>query len=142
MTAPHRRCAPGRFFRVLVFVAALLHVILWLSPLAGPHWLAMYDVWLLDFDGYGAAIDYHPVLYWTLLASWLLMLAGLFFYVSAARVGMIALVALSIALSLAWGIRVLTPLEAALGAMLAVVDGALIAMAYCRPVGAEFERPR
>jgi len=132
----------NRLFRCLVTAAAVLHVVLWLAPLAGPGWLDMYDVWLLNFDGYGASIGYHPVVYWTLFATWLLILAGLFFYVSAARMGMIALVGLSIGLSFTWGIRVLTPLEAALGPLLAVVDGAVLAMAYCPPVGAEFDRHR
>lgn len=131
-----------RFFRILTVVAAALHVLLWLAPLWAHRWLASYDVWLLDFDGYGASLSYSPVLYWCLFASWLLVLAGLFFYVAAARAGLVILIGISIVLGLMWGTRVLTPVEAALGPLAAVIDGALIAMAYCRPVNTEFERDR
>lgn len=131
-----------RLFRTLVAAAAVLHVLLWSAPLAGPGRLKTFDVWLLDFDGYGAFIDYSPVLYWCLFASWLLVFAGLFFYVAAARTGLVILIGISIGLSLAWGIRVLTPYEAAAGPLLAVIDGAVIAMAYLAPIRMEFERHR
>lgn len=132
----------NRFFRALVVVAVLAHLLVWLAPLFGPEVLEGYDVWLLNFDGYGASIAYSPVLYWCLFASWLLLFAGLFFYVSAARAGLILLIAATLGLDLAWGIRVLPPHEVIAGSLLAVIDGALIAMAYLPPVRTEFDRHR
>jgi len=130
-----------RLFRVLVAAAALLHVLLWLAPLAAVD-LTGHGAWLLELDGYGAAIAYHPVLYWSLFTTWLLVLAGLFFYVSAARFALLALIGISAGLSLGWGIRVLTPAEAALFPVLSVIDGAVLAMAYCPPLRDEFQRGR
>ena len=120
----------NRLFRTLIFSAALLHILLWLEPFIKHPWSESLDVWLLDFDGYGAALPYNPVLYWCLFASWLLILVGLFFYVAAARTGLVVLTITSIALSIAWGVRLFTPYDVTLGELLAVVDGALIVMAY------------
>jgi len=131
-----------RLFRPLIVVAALLHAFLWLAPVLGEDWLTGYDAWLFELDGYGAAVGYSAVLYWCLFASRLLVLAGLFFHVTAARAVFVILVGVSIVLGFMWGIRVLAPFEAALGVLAAVIDGALIAMAYCPPVRAEFERAR
>ena len=133
---------PNHTFRSFTVTAFLLHVILWLGPFTDHPWFEAFDVWLLDFDGYGASLPYNPILYWCLFASWLLILTGMFFYVSAARAGLIALTVISIVLNIVWGIRVLTPYETALSELLAVVDGALIVMAYWSPVRAEFERDR
>lgn len=130
-----------RLFRALVTVAAALHTYLWLIPVMALE-PTDYGAWLLELDGYGAAIAYHPALYWSLFATWLLILAGLFFYVSAARFGLLLLIIASAGLSLGWGIRVLTPLEAALFPLLAVVDGVVLAMAYCPPLRDEFQRGR
>lgn len=132
----------NRLFRLLVAAAVVLHLVLWLVPAAGGGWLDGFRGWLLDFDGYGADIRYTPVLYWCLFASWLLILAGLFFYVAAARSGFLALTGISIVLSSYWGVRVFAPREAALDTLLAVIDGALIAMAYFSPVRTEFQRQR
>lgn len=129
-------------FRTLVLAAAALHAWLWLAPVTEIGWRPGYGAWLLEFDGYGASIAYHPVLYWSLFASWLLILAGLFFYVAAARFGLIALIGISAGLSLGWGVRVLTPVEASLVPVLAVIDGAVLAMAYCSPLRDEFQRGR
>lgn len=132
----------NRVFRILVVAAFLLHTVLWLGPFTEQPWLESVDVWLLDFDGYGAAMPYHPILYWCLFASWLLVLVGLFFYVSAARGGLILLILVSLALGIAWGVRVLAPHEVVLSELLSVIDGALIVMAYWSPVRAEFARAR
>lgn len=132
----------NRVFRTLISAAVLLHALLWLEPFMTHPWSENLDVWLLDFDGYGAALPYNPVLYWCLFASWLLILAGLFFYVAAARTGLVVLTITSIALSIAWGVRVFTPYDVALGELLAVVDGALIVMAYWSPVHEEFAQAR
>lgn len=132
----------NRVFRILVVAAFLLHAVLWLAPLVEHPWLESLDVWLLDFDGSGAVAPYNPILYWCLFSSWLLILTGLFFYVAAARSGLVLLTIISVALSIAWGIRVFTPCEAALSELLSVIDGALIAMAYCSPVRDEFARAR
>lgn len=129
-------------FRGFVLSAAALHAWLWLAPVMELGRTPGYGAWLLELDGYGAAIAYHPVLYWSLFASWLLILAGLFFYVAAARFGLLVLVIVSAGLSLGWGIRVLTPMEAALFPLLAVIDGAVLAMAYCPPLRDEFQRGR
>lgn len=134
--------SPNRLFRVLIVIALLLYVVLWLAPFAAHRWLEVFNVWLLDFDGYGALIAYSPVLYWCLFASWLLILTGLFFHVPTARPGFVILTVISVGLGFVWGVRVLTPYEAALGSLLAIIDGALIAMAYWSPVQAKFERPR
>lgn len=119
-----------------------LHLLLWLLPLAGPRWVPGFDVWLLRFDGYGAVLQHGLVVYWCLLASWVLILAGLYFYVAAARFALILIVIISAALSLTWGIRVLTSYESALDSLLAVVDGVVLGMAYWSPVRAEFEKQR
>lgn len=132
----------NRLFRSLVVAAVLLHLVLWLVPLSDGGWVDGFGGWLLDFDGYGAAVRYNPVLYWCLFSSWLLILAGLFFYVAAARSGFLVLTGISIGLSFYWGVRVLAPREAALDSLLAVIDGALIAMAYFSPLRMEFHRPR
>lgn len=136
------KISTARAFRALTLAAALLHLFLWLAPVLGPGRLAGFDVWLLNFDGYGASIGYSPVLYWCLFASWMLAYAGLFFYVGAARGVLIALTVITLGLVPAWGIRVLTPWEAAAGSLLAFVDGIVIAMAYLPPVRREFARRR
>jgi hypothetical protein len=64
-----------RLFRPLIAVAVVLHLAVWLLPLAGPRWLAGFDVWLLRFDGYGALLQHGQILFWCLLASWLLAMA-------------------------------------------------------------------
>lgn len=133
---------PGRLFRPLVAVAIGLHLFLWLLPLAGPRWIPGFDVWLLRFDGYGAAMQHGPVLYWCLLACWVLILVGLFFYVAAARFALVLLVAVSATLSLTWGVRVLTAYESTLDTLAAVIDGVVLAVAYWSPVRAEFEKQR
>lgn len=129
-------------FRALIVVAVVLHLLLWLGPVFGPGRLPVFDVWLLNFDGYGASMAYSPVLYWCLFASWLLVFAGLFFYVAAARAGLLVLFFISLSLGLVWGVRVLTPYEAAASPLLAAVDGIVITMAYSSPVRAEFDRRR
>jgi hypothetical protein len=129
-------------FRALVVTAAALHGFLWLAPVFGPGRIAGFDAWLLNFDGYGASIAYSPVLYWCLFASWLLVLTGLFFYIPAARAGLVILLVITTGLGLAWGIRVLTPFETAAASLLAIAGGVLAAMSYLPPVRVEFGRHR
>ena len=131
-----------RLFRPLIAVSVVMHLAVWLLPVAGPRWLKGFDVWLLRFDGYGALLQHGQILYWCLLTSWLLILTGLFFYVAASRFALVLLIAVSAILSFTWGIRVLTSYESALDSLLAAIDGIVLAMAYWSPVRAEFEKQR
>lgn len=100
-----------------------------------------YDVGLLRAQsGYGAAFPTWPWLPWLLLVGWLIAGVGLLFFQSWARALFAALYVLVVFLRLIQGTLVQLPIEGFLNELVALADGAILALAFTEPLASYFVR--
>lgn len=127
-------------FRYIVAISTLLFLILWLLPFFDYLWLSEEELSLLAATGYGSYIPNHPVIFWGLFVSWVAASLGLFFFIPFARTAFLVLVVVSSIANFFWGFRVDTPLSIGIAGLVALSDGAIIAMAYLTSVSSYFEK--
>jgi hypothetical protein len=141
----HKKMRHIRLFQTLVVISTLSYVLWFFFPHIS-QWFAndLYrDVAsrLGQYDGLGALLPiHHPLYYVPWFTFWLIASIGLFFFQNWARYLFLFLYVLSLALAPFSGFSVKGPLESFFGEITAVLDGAILAMAYLSPLSAAFTR--
>jgi len=135
-----------RLFQTLVVVSTLSYVLWFFFPYLTPYFAN--DLYreiasrLGQYDGFGAILPvHHPLYYGPWFAFWLSASIGLFFFQNWARYLFLFLHVVGLVLVLVGGFSVRGPLENFFGALTAVLDGAILAMAYLSPLAAGFAKP-
>jgi hypothetical protein len=128
-----------KLFRYFVATSILLTIAYWLIPYVDISWLPEDELRLLQADGYKALIPRHPAIYWGLFFVWIFTLIGLLFFKKIARTAYFGLFVLMTLAEPFFGYLVLSPIEAMIDNILAVAQGAILAMAYLTTVGARFK---
>ena len=125
-------------FRVLVVGTAVLSVVFWCIPVFDYMWLTNEQMQILDLGGFGSYIPHNQIFYWGTLTIWLLLSIGLLFYVNIARFGFVIFMVIVHVLSFFYGISILSPLEAFIGSLITMADGAIITMMYLTSISGKF----
>ena len=133
-----------RIFQVFVILATVSYVAWFFFPYISEHFAnTLYrdiENRLGQYDGFGAVLPvHHPLYYGTWFGSWLVASLGLIFFQNWARHFFLFLYVLGIALTPLGGFSVQGPLENVFGQMTAVLDGAILAMAYLSPLADGFK---
>ena len=127
-------------FRAIVLFAAVITIIFWSVPYFDYVWLSEEQMVLLDQGGLGAYLDGGDLIYWGTLAVWLVISAGLFFFVQLAKPAFIAFYVLSFITTPLFGIHVLTSYEMLMSNLLGLTDGIIVAMLLFTSVGSRFAK--
>ena len=125
-------------FRVLVVGAAVLSIVFWCIPVFDYMWLTNEQLQILDLGGFGSYISDSRIFYWGTLTIWLLLSIGLLFYVNIARFAFVICMVIVHVLSFFYGISILSPLEAFIGSLITMADGAIITMMYLTSISGKF----
>lgn len=123
-----------RVFQFLVIISAVFYLAWYLLPYTQrsfpPH---IQD--LLDWGGYGSiALTQHPLFYLSIGAAKLLSTLGLFLLHSWGRWLLLTTVAISIIMIPFSGMAVAPPLDGFVGSLVALTDGAILALAFFSPI--------
>jgi hypothetical protein len=95
-----------------------------------------------QYNGFGAVLPVHqPLYYGTWFGLWLIASVALIFLQNWARYLFLWLYALDVVLLLFSGFTVQGPVENSLTQLIAVLDGAILAMAYFSPLAEYFKQP-
>lgn len=121
-------------FRLLVATFCLAIVVLWLIPFLPYPSLSREALTLLSWDGFDAVVIRTNIVHWSLPLLWLSASTGLWYLVRPARTLFLVLSVVSVLLSGLYGTRVLPPLDDMLGTIAAILDGAILAVAYLTPL--------
>lgn len=129
-----------RTFQILVAAATACYVVWFLLP----YWvgaLTETEQRLAAYSGYSALLPVqHPLYYGVWFALWLIAALGLVFLQNWARHLFLALSLLGIALAPFSGFVVQPPLDGLFANASALLDGAILAIAYLSPFAASFEK--
>ena len=128
-------------FNIAVISALVLSTIFWALPFLDHYYLSDEAIELLGANGWGSIIPNSSLIYWGLYVFWVLVSAGLILRLSIARsayAGGIIIIGIA---NFAWGFRVHTPLEAGIGNIIAMLDGAILVMCFFTSVCHEFTNP-
>jgi len=126
-------------FRWLIVISTLAYLVLFFTP-AIPLQLSAEVLVFRAQSGYGATL---PAVAWfpyAFLVAFLIANAGLFFFQIWARTVFLALYVLVLILRFVQGITVQLPLENFLGEVVALADGAILALSFSSPLTSYFRR--
>lgn len=134
-----------RTFRVFVILATASYVLWFFFPSLSQYLAnSLYqeiEGALNQYSGFGAALPiHHPLYYGTWFGLWLITSAALIFFQNWARYLLLLLYVLDIVLLPFSGFTVQGPVENSLVQLTAVLDGAILAMAYFSPLAERFKR--
>ena len=108
-------------------------------PLIDHLWLTQEQLNLARYDTWGSSIPNHPLIYWGMFTIWLVISIGLFFFVPFARTAFVIMQFISLVASFFWGFLVQSPASAAIGSMLGLSDGVILAMLFLTSVANKFK---
>lgn len=126
-------------FRSLIVVSTLAYLLLFFMP-AIPLSLSPDVSALREKSGYGAVIPSLPWFPWVFLLTWLIATVGLFFFRAWARGLFVGLYVFVLFLRFIQGTTVHLPIEAFLGEVVALADGAIMTLAFTNPIALYFKR--
>ncbi len=126
-------------FRYLVSVATIFYVAFWIFPFFDYKWLNEEELTILSANYYGSVIPLNDIIDWALFVSWIILYIGLWLFIRAARTAFLLLVVITSVANFFWGISVMTAYEFAIQNILALVEGAILVMAYLTPIKGNFE---
>lgn len=125
-------------FRYLVIGTAVAYCIWIILPWL-PQDLTDEELRILSFYGWGSLIDYPPHI-WNLVAVLrITAIVGLLLFMHWGRTLYAILVATDLATGITMGIWVSLPLDGYFGHLSALLDGAIIAIAFTQPMAAQFQ---
>ena len=127
-------------FRILVVGGALLAIVFWAIPYFDYMWLSNEEMQILDLGGFGSKLPASDLYYWVTLILWLVISAGLYFYINIARVAFVVCMVLFTVIGLFDGILILSALEATLSTIITLSDGALIVLMYFTSIADKFSK--
>lgn len=116
-----------------IFLLAIVEALAWFytpSDAMGAEFRAL--------DGYGAVIEGGLPFYLLMVSTKLLILLGLLSFHPTARLLFLAYVVVTVPMSVLWGFRVSAPIENPFNYLEVLLDGVVIALAYCSPASARF----
>ncbi len=123
-----------RTFQVLVVASLVLHMV-WFSFPYMPIEHSSEVAKLVSFSGYGASsFLQHPLFYFSVLVAKLFAAIGLFFFLSWGRWLFVGILALSLGATPFGGVSVIPPMDGFVGALSALTDGAITALAFSAPI--------
>lgn len=125
-------------FRILIVISTILYVVVYWLPYLEEPFLSEKEMQLLIWDGLGSLFRVSLALDIGIFLTGIVVPALMFFYVAGSRLAFLVLTLLYIALNLAFGIRVFTPITLFLGDIVLVMDGAIIAISYFTSVSERF----
>jgi hypothetical protein len=125
-------------FRYVVVLSMVLFVLYWILPFIDYLWLTEEQLEFARYDTWGASIPNHPLIYWGVFTIWLVISAGLFFFVPIARAAFVIMQVISFVATFFWGFLVVPPVSAAIGSMAGLIDGVIIAMLFLTSVASKF----
>ena len=120
--------------------AILLDFILIFTPYT---WLYFYDKDVLDafgWNGFNSKLGDGQMLRYLLFAAYGIVSIGLIFFKRWARTGFVLVTILTIGLASFWGVSVQYGYESAIGMVIGLLDGAILAMMNLTNLSNEFER--
>lgn len=126
-------------FRYIVIGSLILYLIWFFMPNA---WVYLYEreaLNLLSWAGYGANYNINGPIPYIILVAYIVASVGLVLLKKWARTVFLALTVSDIVLTGISGVHVSAPLDAAIGYIIALSDGAILAIAYLTSLGGEFE---
>ncbi len=124
-------------FRSCVVATTLFYIIYWLLPYT--YGSLDYETGnMLSYGGYNALIELYPNLDYVFFVAWVLIGVGLFFYNNIARAAFLLLLAFFTATSPLYGLSVETAGGISLLQLTAMLDGAILIMAFFTPVSVKF----
>lgn len=97
---------------------------------------------LLNQDGYGSLIIINELMGYVILSIGVLLPVMMFFFIPGSRQLFLISVLVFLILNLALGVRILTGLEVMLAGIVAMSDGAILAIAYLTPISSKFSENR
>ena len=140
-----------RHFRILVVSTWLLYVFYTFYTYLPQHlpvsftpyfyWLSIYDSRLLDLlsgGGYGALYETPRVVDVIVFWAWLFAAVGMLFLQNWGRYLYLMLLVFGFAQTAVSGIATLPPSQSVLLAVLSMLDGAIVALAFFSPIGSQF----
>lgn len=127
-----------KLFRILVATSTITFVLAAFSPRLnwGAVWPETSD--LLRHDGSMAIMPLPTFVVALLMLLWVSVAVGLWQFNRHARLSFLLLTAMSVVLTALGGISVQLPFEVVLEYAVALMDGAIVAMAYFSPVAEKF----
>lgn len=134
-----------RMFRVFVVLATAAYIFWFFFPYLSPFLAnALYQEiqsTLGHYNGFGAALPVnHPLYYGTWFGLWLIASVSLMLFQNWARHLFLWLYAFAVVLMPFSGFTVQGPVENLLSQLIAVLDGAILAMAFFSPLAEHFRR--
>ena len=124
-------------FRSCVVATTLFYIAYWFLPYT--YGYLDYEIGnVLSYYGHGAIIELHPNLDYPIFISWVLIAIGLFFYINIARTAFMIMTVIFLAISPLLGLSVETAGGLARLGLMAMLDGAIIIMAFFTPVASKF----
>ena len=127
-----------QIFRALVALNLVLFLIFSTLPFFDAQWYDVEVQNLRDWANFNAILS-HPLFYYVYVVAGVLIPIGLFFFIQGARQAFAAYWLVSTFFGLLYGISILTPLEATLGAIVGALDGAIITMSFFTSVSKQWQ---
>lgn len=129
-------------FRSIVVTQMIALVSYWLLPLMYDQGLSSAQRELVDLNGIYSVLPTNAVMYWGLLGVWLGASVGVFLFLGMARALFAVVVLITIGMTPFSGFVVLTPLEATVSAVIGILNGVIVGLAFLSPVSREFSGSR
>lgn len=127
-----------RTFQILVIAATACYVVWFLLPY-WPFYLTETEQRMVDVSGYGAVLPVeHPLYYSAWFALWMIAAFGLILLKNWARHLFLTLSVLGSALAPFSGFVIQAPLDGLFANTSALLDGAILAIAYLSPLADSF----
>jgi hypothetical protein len=126
-----------RIFRVLIVATLLLQIVWFILPYG---WTYLYEgdaITLLSWNNYGAYIDHNGYLPYLIVVAYIAASVGLMLFKKWARVLFLCLTIGTIVLTPFLGFTVTPALDASIGYIVSLADGAILALAYFTSVANE-----
>jgi hypothetical protein len=128
-----------QIFRAVVAISTALYAFgYWLPYFAVGSYPYEWQV-LLAYDGDGSIIESAWWLELSIFVITLIISVMLFFLIPIARTAYLLLIIVMSLSTFLWGLRISTPLENFIWSLVAMSDGALLAMLYLTSVGGRFQ---
>ena len=126
-------------FRYIVIGSLILYLIWFAMPYLWIYFYEGEELNLLSWASYGAKFDIEGPIQYIIVLAYVVVSIGLVQLKKWARTAFLALTVVSIVLSGVWGFLVSPPIDAAIGYIVSMSDGAILTMAYLTSLGGEFE---
>jgi len=127
-------------FRASLVTSVIIFVFYYWMPSFGMYSGEFAE--LRQWDGWDAALPPLPTLNVALFVASVVVPILMYFFIPWSRAAFLLLAVCYCLLSLGWGVRISAPLENFLTQVVAMLNGAILAMAYFSPISDRFVKAR